>query len=95
MKGLVSVAVRFRDELGYYRTLSRHPETPALAKVLLGGAVGYALLPFDLIPDFLPVIGQLDDLVVVPLLVIAANRLIPKRVREECRGVGTPARQLA
>ena len=54
--------------------------------MLLGAAVGYTLLPFDLIPDFIPVLGHLDDLVVVPLLVVAAMKLVPVDVVLECRG---------
>lgn len=56
-----------------------------LAKILLGLAIGYALLPFDLIPDFIPVIGHLDDLVIVPGLVIMALWLIPQTVVADCR----------
>jgi uncharacterized membrane protein YkvA (DUF1232 family) len=55
-----------------------------MAKVLIGAAVAYALSPIDLIPDFIPVIGHLDDAVIVPLLVVAALKLIPNDVLEEC-----------
>ncbi|MGH8565587.1 MAG: YkvA family protein [Gammaproteobacteria bacterium] len=58
--------------------------TPWLPKLLLGLAVGYALLPFDLIPDFIPVIGHLDDLIIVPVLVIVAPRLRPG-ISDDCR----------
>lgn len=82
---LEGLARAFKREFAVYRCALRHPDTPWLAKALLGLAVGYALLPFDLIPDFLPIIGHLDDLVIVPALVWLALRLIPRTVIDECR----------
>ncbi len=83
--GLREVAARFKKEFAVYRLVLKHPHTPLLAKILLGLAIGYALLPFDLIPDFIPVIGHLDDLVIVPGLVVLALWLIPQTVVDECR----------
>ncbi|MBK9427026.1 MAG: DUF1232 domain-containing protein [Gammaproteobacteria bacterium] len=82
---LAALARAFKREFAVYRCALAHPDTPWPAKVLLGLAVGYTLLPFDLIPDFLPVIGQLDDLVIVPGLVWLALRLIPPAVMAQCR----------
>ena len=63
----------------------KHKETPFLAKFLAGLTVAYALSPIDLIPDFIPVIGYLDDLLLLPLLVAWTIKLIPPEVMEECR----------
>jgi uncharacterized membrane protein YkvA (DUF1232 family) len=82
---LRDTAARLKTELAVYRLVLKHSHTPILAKLLLGLAVGYALMPFDLIPDFIPVIGHLDDLLIVPGLVILALRLIPREVVAECR----------
>ena len=82
---LRETAQRIKVEFAVYRLALRHPGTPWLAKVLLGLAVAYMLLPFDLIPDFIPVIGHLDDLVIVPVLVLFALKLIPAQVMSDCR----------
>lgn len=82
---LRDTAAKIKKEFAVYRLVLKHPETPFLAKILLGLAVGYILLPFDLIPDFIPVVGHLDDLVIVPALVYVALKLIPQGVVESCR----------
>ncbi len=84
-----------KREVQAYRLILRHGRTPRPAKVLLGFAVGYLLLPFDLIPDFLPIIGHLDDLVIVPALVILALEMVPQGVIEECRRHVREGRDLA
>lgn len=60
-------------------------ETPALAKVLAAVTVGYALSPVDLIPDFIPVLGYLDDLILLPALAALTLKCIPKELFERCR----------
>jgi len=57
--------------------------TPLMPKILLALAIGYILLPFDIIPDFIPVLGQLDDIIIVSLLIYIALKLIPKELIEE------------
>lgn len=64
---------------------ARDPRTPWYAKLLVAGIVAYALSPIDLIPDFVPVLGYLDDLVLVPLGIAVAIKLIPPQVLTECR----------
>ena len=55
-------------------------ETPTIAKILAGITVGYALSPIDLIPDFIPVLGYLDDVIVLPTLVTLTIKRIPNDV---------------
>ena len=59
--------------------------TPASAKILIGITAGYLLSPVDLIPDFIPVIGLLDDLIIVPFLIKLSLKLIPETVLEDAR----------
>ncbi len=82
---LKEIAARLKSELVFYQRLMRHPQTPLLAKFCLWLAIGYLLMPFDLIPDFLPVIGQLDELVIIPFLVFLAIKLTPDAVLQACR----------
>ena len=63
----------------------RDPGTPWYAKPLAASVVAYAVSPIDLIPDFIPVLGILDDLVIVPLGAALAIRMVPKEVMAECR----------
>ncbi len=64
----------------------RHVDTPLLAKVICIFTVAYALSPIDLIPDFIPVLGYLDDAILLPALIWLAVRLLPKHVIQQCRG---------
>ena len=64
---------------------AKDPRVPILAKVIIGLVVAYALSPIDLIPDFIPVLGYLDDLVLLPLGIWLALRLIPEPVWDECQ----------
>jgi uncharacterized membrane protein YkvA (DUF1232 family) len=63
----------------------KDPRVPWHAKALAAAVVAYAASPIDLIPDFIPIIGYLDDLVIVPLGIIVALKTVPKHVLEECR----------
>lgn len=62
----------------------KNENTPIIAKVFAALTVGYALSPIDLIPDFIPIFGYLDDLIILPILIYIAIRLIPKEIMEEC-----------
>lgn len=59
-------------------------ETPIVAKVIAAVTVGYALSPIDLIPDFIPVLGYLDDVILLPALITLTIKLIPASVWEKC-----------
>ena len=63
----------------------RHPRTPWYAKVFAALIVGYVFSPIDPIPDFIPGVGLLDEMVVVPIGVLLAAKMIPPDVFEECR----------
>ncbi len=60
-------------------------DTPVIAKIAAGITVGYALSPIDLIPDFIPVLGYLDDLILLPALAALTVKLIPEDIMRECR----------
>lgn len=80
-----TIIKRFLQELAFYRLVLKHPRTPRTARFFLGLAIAYAVSPIDLIPDFIPVIGHLDDVIILPVLIWLAIRYIPKDVIAECR----------
>lgn len=64
---------------------TRHPRTPFLAKAIAVAVVAYAFSPIDLIPDFIPVLGYLDDVLLLPLGIWLVLKLVPQDVLAECR----------
>lgn len=82
---LAQWARRLRRDLMVLFLAARHRLTPWYAKALAAFVVGYALSPIDLIPDFVPVLGYLDDLVLVPLGIALVIKLLPPAVLESCR----------
>ena len=70
---------------------ARDPRVPLYAKVLAFCVAGYALSPIDLIPDFIPVLGYLDDVVIVPLGILAVVKLIPSNVMAEHKAAASLA----
>lgn len=71
---------------------ARHPEVPWVAKLVIGLVVAYALSPIDLVPDFIPVLGWLDDLVLIPFGLWLAIRLIPPDIWRACQARARTAR---
>ena len=82
---LKEAARKLRTETRALLIAARDPRTPWLARLLVVGIVAYAASPIDLIPDFIPVIGYLDDLVLVPAGIILAIKIIPAAVLAESR----------
>jgi uncharacterized membrane protein YkvA (DUF1232 family) len=72
---------------------ARDPRVPWYAKLLAGCVAAYALSPIDLIPDFIPVLGYLDDLLIVPLGILLVVALIPPAIIAEHRAAATAARE--
>ena len=89
MKSLKLFAIANKATLIHYLTalwlLLKDPRTPLAAKLVAGVVVAYALSPIDLIPDFIPVLGLLDDVILVPLGVALAVKLVPPPLWTEMR----------
>lgn len=64
---------------------SRDPRVPLYAKIFVAIVVAYALSPIDLIPDFIPILGYIDDLIIIPAGIYLSLKMIPREVLEECR----------
>lgn len=86
---LRATAVRLRREVRALGLACRDPRVPWYAKVGAAVVVAYALSPIDLIPDFIPVLGYLDDLVLVPLGIVLVLRMVPREVMIDCRARAT------
>lgn len=84
-KKLKAIAKAVKAEIGFYRELLQHKQTPIIAKFLLWLALAYLVLPFDIVPDFIPVIGQLDDVILIGLLIFFALKITPKSIIEEIK----------
>ncbi|MDA3963015.1 MAG: DUF1232 domain-containing protein [Planctomycetota bacterium] len=82
---LVRWARALKADLALYTLAFRHPDTPWLARAVLLLTLLYALSPIDLIPDVIPVLGYLDDLILIPLGLALARRLISTAVLDDCR----------
>jgi uncharacterized membrane protein YkvA (DUF1232 family) len=97
VKGLMSRvknwARALRRDAHAIRLASRDPRVPWTVKLLAIAVAGYALSPIDLIPDFIPVLGYLDDLIIVPLGIWLVIALIPEDLMREYRAMASAAAQ--
>lgn len=78
-------AKRIKEDIPAIYLALKHHETPILAKITAGITIIYALSPIDLIPDFIPVLGLLDDFIILPFLIALTIKLIPKEELLVCR----------
>ncbi|MGE0053829.1 MAG: YkvA family protein [Hyphomicrobium sp.] len=92
---LRAFAKSLKSEIAVLASALRDPRTPFAARFLGVAVVAYALSPIDLIPDFIPVIGFLDELILLPLALWAIRRMIPSEVMAEHRAKITPGARLA
>lgn len=83
---LKSRAKELKKEILALYLAYRDPRLPLMPKLVIICTVAYALSPIDLIPDFIPVLGYLDDLIILPLLISLSIKLIPIEIIEESRG---------
>lgn len=85
MDGAKSWARNIKRDVMALWIAARDPRTPIAAKIVAAAIAAYALSPIDLIPDFVPILGYLDDLLIVPLGILLAVRLIPPHLMSEYR----------
>lgn len=85
IKTIKRIAKNLKYEIKIYQLIIKDPRTPEFSKLLLWLSISYVLLPFDIIPDFIPFLGQLDDLIIVPILIYISLAIVPKEVIEDCK----------
>ena len=88
-----AIAARLKREVLALYFVGRDPRTPRHVKILIGLVIAYALSPIDLIPDFIPVLGYVDDLLLLPLGIWLAIRLTPPEIFEAARAKAALAEQ--
>ncbi len=81
--------------LSYYKLIARDARTPRTPKILLWSALVYAVSPIGLVPDIIPVVGYLDDVIIVPTLIMIAVKRVPPEVIIDCRLIMGIRRSLA
>lgn len=84
-KNILLLSKQFRKEIDVYKRVVFDKETPLPAKICYGLIIGYAVMPFDAIPDFIPFFGQIDDFILIPLLFVIARMLTPKEILQKHR----------
>lgn len=85
LEWLKTKAKELKQELTALYLAYRHPDVPWHAKIFAAMIIGYALSPIDLIPDFIPILGYLDDLILIPAGIRIALKMIPLQIMNECR----------
>jgi uncharacterized membrane protein YkvA (DUF1232 family) len=85
IQNLKTKAKSLKSEIVVLYYAYKHPDTGMLPKVILMITIAYALSPIDLIPDFIPVLGYLDDLIILPALISLSIKLIPEQIIRESR----------
>lgn len=85
MMSLKERAKKLKNDIPTVFLALKDQDTPVIAKIIAGVTVAYALSPIDLVPDFIPVLGYLDDVILLPALVALTIRLIPKDIWERNR----------
>ncbi len=85
LNSLKEKSKRLKSETYALCLACKDPRVPWYAKIIIIATVGYALSPIDLIPDFIPILGQLDDLIIVPTGISLAIKMMPKEVIDEYR----------
>jgi uncharacterized membrane protein YkvA (DUF1232 family) len=84
-KKLKKKAEQITQNLSILYIAYKRKDVPIIAKIVVIVAIIYALSPIDLIPDFIPVLGYLDDLIILPILIYVSIKIIPKNILEECK----------
>lgn len=92
---LKAFAKALKNEIAVLASALTDPRTPLAAKLLGAAVVAYAVSPIDLIPDFIPVLGYVDDLILLPIGLWAVRKLIPEDVLAEHRAKIPPGTRLA